>query len=139
MMLKCSPEAFAKCPTHQYCGNSAADCDFTEGSDCDKFNQKIASQPVPSCGMCTNATTDPELTPDNDLSYVGIGDCEDGHRLLFKSGDRTPTEIYLEKYFPDRGGWHIIGIYRPQYCPNCGRKLIENDRWNESRNRQQKG
>ena len=70
MMLKCSPEAFAKCPTHQYCGNSAVDCDFTEGSDCDKFNQQIASQPVPSCGMCTNATTDPELTPDNDLSYV---------------------------------------------------------------------
>ena len=40
-MLKCSPEAFACCPTSQYCGNSAAECDFLEGSDCDKFNQRV--------------------------------------------------------------------------------------------------
>lgn len=40
-MLRCSPEAFAQCPTRKYCGSSSADCEFMEGSECDKFNQEI--------------------------------------------------------------------------------------------------
>ena len=44
-MLRCSPEAFAKCPTHQYCGNYPSECTFAEGSDCDKFNQQVDNAP----------------------------------------------------------------------------------------------
>jgi hypothetical protein len=40
-MITCSPEAFAKCPTHQYCGSSAGECTFSEGSACDIFNQHV--------------------------------------------------------------------------------------------------
>lgn len=40
-MMRCSPEAFAQCPTSQYCGKSPAECEFAEGSDCDRYNQKI--------------------------------------------------------------------------------------------------
>lgn len=32
-MMKCDPRAYAKCPTRQYCGPSAADCEFMEGSE----------------------------------------------------------------------------------------------------------
>lgn len=45
-MKKCDPRAYAQCPTHQYCGSCAADADFMEGSDCDKFNQSVLSKPV---------------------------------------------------------------------------------------------
>lgn len=45
-MLKCDPRAYAECPTRQYCGASAADCDFMEGSECDQFNQQVLSRPI---------------------------------------------------------------------------------------------
>lgn len=40
-MLRCSKEAFAACPTAHICGRRE-DSTFTEGSECDKFNQKVA-------------------------------------------------------------------------------------------------
>jgi len=45
-MMKCDPRAYAQCPTHQYCGTCAADADFMEGSECDKFNQAVLSKPM---------------------------------------------------------------------------------------------
>ena len=39
-MLKCSQEAFAKCPTAQYCG-SRGDAVYMEGSACDSFNRVV--------------------------------------------------------------------------------------------------
>lgn len=44
-MLRCSKEAFARCPTHHLCGRRE-DATFMEGSECDKFNQQVASQPM---------------------------------------------------------------------------------------------
>lgn len=38
--IKCSKEAFAKCPYKSKCG-SFDDAFFMDGSDCDKFNQSI--------------------------------------------------------------------------------------------------
>ena len=39
-MLKCSQEAYAKCPTAQYCG-SRGDAVYMEGSACDSFNRVV--------------------------------------------------------------------------------------------------
>lgn len=39
-MIKCSKEAFEKCPYHNICGD-AEDAFFMNGSDCDKFNQSL--------------------------------------------------------------------------------------------------
>ena len=39
-MMRCSPEAFAKCPMQKHCG-SQQDATFMEGSDCDKFNKEV--------------------------------------------------------------------------------------------------
>lgn len=80
---------------------------------------------IKACRMCFNAHTDPELNSDNDLSYIGIGECEKGFRMLLRSGDGRPTAILVEKWF-DGTGWMTIGYYQPQYCPNCGRELKEN-------------
>ena len=39
-MLRCSPEAFAKCPTSHLCG-SLAEATFADDSECAAFNKKI--------------------------------------------------------------------------------------------------
>lgn len=44
-MLKCSKEAFARCPFVRSCG-SLDKAIFLEGSDCDRFNQEVVKLPV---------------------------------------------------------------------------------------------
>lgn len=44
-MMRCSPEAFAKCPTRALCGN-IQEATFTEGSECDLFNQSVLDHPM---------------------------------------------------------------------------------------------
>ena len=44
-MLRCSPEAFAKCPTRHICGK-IEEATFAEGSECDRFNQSVATAPM---------------------------------------------------------------------------------------------
>lgn len=44
-MLRCSAEAFARCPSREICGN-IQDAMFMEGSDCDRFNRSVADQPM---------------------------------------------------------------------------------------------
>ena len=44
-MLRCSPEAFAKCPTRHICGNPQ-EATFMEGSECDQFNQSVIDKPM---------------------------------------------------------------------------------------------
>lgn len=39
-MMRCSPEAFAKCPTSHLCG-SLAESTFADDSECAAFNKKI--------------------------------------------------------------------------------------------------
>lgn len=75
------------------------------------------------CRMCDSAYTNPELDSDHDLSYISIGECVPGYRMLFRSGDGRPTEILFEMW---KGEWKTIGFYRPKFCPNCGRELREN-------------
>ena len=42
-MIKCSPEAFAKCKARcHHCGSEDV-AYFLEGSDCDKFNKDVAA------------------------------------------------------------------------------------------------
>lgn len=45
MVMNCDPRAYAQCPTRHLCG-SLNDAQFMEGSDCDKFNQRILNQPM---------------------------------------------------------------------------------------------
>lgn len=44
-MTRCSPEAFAKCPTRALCGR-IQDATFTEGSECDLFNRSATDSPL---------------------------------------------------------------------------------------------
>lgn len=75
-----------------------------------------------ACEMCLDASIDPELNSDNDLSFIGIGECAKGYRMLLRSGDGKPVAILVERW-SDTTGWQTIGCYQPKYCPNCGREL----------------
>lgn len=58
-MLRCSPEAFAKCPTRYICGK-IEDATFTEGSECDLFNQSVMNMPITNADRI-RAMSDGEL------------------------------------------------------------------------------
>lgn len=58
-MLRCSPEAFAKCPTRHICGN-IQEATFAEGSECDLFNRSVADKPMTN-GDWIRAMSDEEL------------------------------------------------------------------------------
>lgn len=54
--IKCTEEAYKKCPFSNICGD-AENAIFMGGSDCDKFNQSlnpytVDAVPVVRCGKC---------------------------------------------------------------------------------------
>lgn len=77
------------------------------------------------CGMCNNAFVNPELRTDNDLSYVTLGKSMAKMRIMMRSGCGKSTQIIVERY-DNESGWYLAGSYRPRFCPNCGRELVEN-------------
>ena len=81
-----------------------------------------------SCHYCDNATTNPSLTPDTDLSYYGIGMAEQGTAIRFRSGDNRPTAIVIDRWDETTQRNVQIGLYVPKFCPECGRYLRENER-----------
>lgn len=77
------------------------------------------------CGMCLNASVDPELDHDFDFSSRGIGLCDPGLRMMYQTGNGQATEILVERW-DEKNGWLTVGFFRPAYCPICGRFLKEN-------------
>lgn len=73
-MLRCSKEAFARCPTRHLCG-SREEATFMEGSDCDKFNQAVECQPNTNADWI-RAMSDEELA--NVMIQLADLDCRIG-------------------------------------------------------------
>lgn len=44
-MLRCSAEAFARCPTRHLC-ERREDATYAEGSECDLFNRQVGQRPM---------------------------------------------------------------------------------------------
>ena len=78
------------------------------------------------CDFCCNSTVEPDLTVDNDLGYMSVGKTENGYGLYIKSGNGKPTVLAVSKWEKDLSCNSTIAIYKMKYCPECGRKLIEN-------------
>ncbi len=85
------------------------------------------------CRYCDNAKINGELTSENDFSSITIGRCEKYTRLMLSSGGYyNDVRIELEEFGPyDR--WITKGIYYPKFCPECGRKIIENPKFNKEK------
>ena len=89
IMIKCSPDAFAKCKTKCHHCRSEDAAFFLEGSDCDKFNKEVAAAPQTNADRI-RSMTDEELAnllldgcrgskcedqPQNDFGSVNCRDC----------------------------------------------------------------
>ena len=70
-MLRCSPEAFAKCPMQKHCESQQA-ATFLEGSDCDKFNQEVRKKTMTN-GDRFRAMTDEQLADALYKVYCELG------------------------------------------------------------------
>ena len=60
-MPKCDPRAFARCPYNKTCVH-VEKATFTEGSDCDLFNQKV---------LCTSITNADSISLYSDAGMCG--------------------------------------------------------------------
>ena len=79
------------------------------------------------CRVCCNAAVEPELNPDNDLSYIGVGEVGNGFNMFIRSGNGKPTVLLASKWDANLQRNVDVGVYKMKYCPECGRKLIENE------------
>lgn len=79
------------------------------------------------CKFCDNATNNPELNHNNDLSYIPIGVTDKGYNMFLRAGDYRPTEIVFQKWNEHYQCNEIVAIYKMKYCPECGRRLLENN------------
>lgn len=80
------------------------------------------------CQFCYNCTVDNELTFDNDLSYCSVGDMKDGFNMSIRSGGKRKTVIMISHWNDEKQENETIGIYELKFCPECGRKLKENNK-----------
>ena len=79
------------------------------------------------CKFCDNATNNPELNHNNDLSYTSIGITAKGCSMFLRAGDYKPTEIVVQKWDDYYQCNEIVARYKMKYCPECGRRLLENN------------
>lgn len=94
---------------------------------------------VEGCDYCRNAHTCEELDNDNDLSYRSCGTVDTGFRMMFRTGDNRPTQLIIEQLRItglnyNALKWELVGAFTPNYCPFCGRPLIENMKQKENKN-----
>lgn len=78
------------------------------------------------CKYCNNATVDPQLNCENDLSYCGIGSSIPGDGAFIRSGGGRKTAIIFDRWDEKGKINHTVGVYIPKFCPECGRWLLEN-------------
>lgn len=78
------------------------------------------------CKFCCNATVEPELNSDNDLSYMSVGKTTENCSMHIRSGNGRPTVLQISLWDKKLQQNVDIGFYRMKYCPECGRRLIEN-------------
>lgn len=78
------------------------------------------------CDVCFNAAVDSNFDSES-LSYAGVGECNKGFSMWIRSEDNSPTVLIVSKWDSKLQGNVDIGVYKMKYCPECGRKLIENE------------
>lgn len=72
------------------------------------------------CRYCLTAAICDELTDENDLSFISIGEPVNS-TLYICSGDGKGVYLLFDSNDHKSGA-----IYRPKFCPECGRRIFEN-------------
>ena len=115
--------------------NMRLECNEMDCFTCNYFDHKkgycLADKKIKDCPYCKNAFTDLRLEPDNDLSYMPIGRCDNGFGAFICATAlyRPPVKIIVQKYREDIKQNVDIFCYTPTFCPMCGRKIVENEKF----------
>ena len=88
------------------------------------------------CDFCLNAFTC-DIEPGYDSSSVCVGIAEEKYHMHFNSASQgnPPVSITVETwrddaYYRGHKGCNVdIAKYAPKYCPECGRRIKENDEY----------
>lgn len=79
------------------------------------------------CGFCYNRFVDHELDESNDASSIMVGQTAESYSIFIDTGWNFKTRLHLMKWNKEHQQNETIGIYVPKFCPECGRKLFENE------------
>lgn len=77
------------------------------------------------CRCCLNARVYPGegLDDSNDFSSHAVGDWSLGYSMMINAGHGEPVNMEYRKWNGTQ--WETVGVYKPKYCPECGRRLNE--------------
>lgn len=94
-MKRCDPRAYARCPDRERCGPNIH-AYFAEGSECDKFNQKILEAPMTNADRI-RALSDEELAKFlDDCNSQGCvcptRNCKESCKLCIEEWLQQPAE-----------------------------------------------
>ena len=115
--------------------NMRPECNERDCFTCNYFDHSkgycSADKEIKDCSYCKNAFTDLRLDPDNDLSYMSIGLCDNGFGAFICSTAlyRPPVKIIVQKYQEEIKQNVDVFYYTPAFCPMCGRKIVENEKF----------
>lgn len=96
LWIKCSKEAFEKCPFQRNCGG-AEDAFFLDGSDCDKFNQSIKRTTVDAVPLSELTTLRDTLYDMDAITFRGLAKI---NQLIAKYGGQG-----ISNTIPDERRW----------------------------------
>lgn len=82
-----------------------------------------------NCKYCLNSFVDDELDPNNDGSSFSVGKAANQHAIYLTTGGGGPTLIEILGWNEQLGQNVTLGNYAPKFCPECGRKLVENNKF----------
>lgn len=115
--------------------NMRPECDKLDCFGCAYLDHETgycsADEDIKDCDYCKNAFTDKRLDDDNDLSYTSIGRFESGYGVFMRAAAayNPPVAIIVQTYRKDLKHNVDVACYAPKYCPVCGRKIIENEKF----------
>lgn len=118
-----------------YAKNMRSECSEKDCFTCNYFDCKksycLADKEIKDCSYCKNAFTDLRLDPDNDFSYKSIGSCDNGFGAFMCATalNRPPVKIIVQKYQKEIKQNVDVFCYTPAFCPMCGRKIVENEKF----------
>ncbi len=113
--------------------NKRPECNEMDCFTCNYFDHETgycsADKLIKDCSYCKNTFRDLRQDPENDLSYMSIGQCDNGYGAFICSTAlyRPPVKIIVQKYREDIKRNVDVFHYTPVFCPVCGRKIVENE------------
>ena len=114
--------------------NMRPECNERDCFTCNYFDHRkgycSADKKIKDCSYCKNAFTDLRLDPHKDLSYMSIGQCDNGYEAFISSTALfiPPVQIIVQKCGENLQNVDVFH-YTPIFCPVCGRKIVENEQF----------